>query len=307
MIHYQYATIPVRISHASEEVAGLVNLDAATDPAAQGRGLFTALGQRLQAEVSSERPLLFTFPNEASARVFYNRLGWVDLGPLPVFVRPLGNMRRVDAARRAPLRALARVADALAIVGRIPGRATRLLAERAGTRVVPLDGFGGWADFLWEEARPHLATCAVRDARFLRWRFCESPFDYELYGLDRGGEPLGFAAVRYRPWKGAKIAELMELMVLPTDRRGAAFLLATVVADASARGAVALRAIVSDGHPHRRAFLRAGFVPLVGRLRERFAYGPSFGVCVLDASRVVPNRAMHIGDWYISGADLDAI
>jgi hypothetical protein len=64
-----------------------------------------------------------------------------------------------------------------------------------------------------------------------------------------------------------------------------------------------VRAIVSPRHPHRRSFLRAGFLPVPRRLKA----GYSFGVCVLDSSRVIPDTVLDIENWYISGADLDYI
>jgi hypothetical protein len=97
----------------------------------------------------------------------------------------------------------------------------------------------------------------------------------------------------------------MELMVAPGDRAGARLLLARAIRDAFARGAVALRAIVSPRHPHRSAFRRLGFMPVPERLKRRAGW--TFGVGVLDPSAVVMNELMHIDDWYLSGADLDYI
>jgi hypothetical protein len=296
----QNATLPVRLSHAGRDLAGLLSLHSATDAAYGGRGLFTTLGVKLYTGVASERPVVFGFPNPASAPIFYRKLGWVELRPFPAFIRPLGNIRGPIAERRPRLLPLARLADALAPAGLIPARAVRRLAERTGARVVTLDGFGPWADELWEELRPSLGTCAVRDAAFLRWRFRQSPFRYRLYGLDRGSGPIGFAVLRARP---GKFADLMELMVPPEDHSGAELLLAQAICDAWASGSVALRAIVSPRHPHRPGFLKVGFLRMPRRLKATY----SFGVCVLDRSLVVPNALLHMDDWYISGADYDSI
>lgn len=296
----QNATLPVRLTHAGKNLAGLLSLHSVTDPAYGGRGIFTTLGEKLYSAVAPERPLVFGFPNPASAPIFYKKLGWVELRPFPVFIRPLGNIRGAVEDRRPGLSPLARLSDKLAPVGLIPAWAARRLAKRTGARVVTFDGFGAWTDELWEELRPSLGTCAVRDAAFFRWRFCESPFPYTLYGLDRGSGLVGFAALRTRP---GKLADLMELMVPPEDRSGAELLLAQAVCDAWAGGAFALRAIISPRHPHRAAFLKMGFFSMPRRLKGRY----SFGACILDRSRVIPNALLHIDDWYISGADYDFI
>jgi hypothetical protein len=296
----QNATLPVRLSHVGKDLPGLLSLHSATDPAYGGRGLFTTLGVKLYAAVAAERPVVFGFPNPASAPIFYKKLGWVELRPFPVFIRPLGNIQAPVAEWRPRLSPLARLADALAPAALIPARAARRLAERTGARVLALDSFGPWADELWGELRPSLGTCVVRDAAFLQWRFHASPFRYTLYGLDRGSGPVGFAALRAHP---GKFADLMELMVPPEDHTGAELLLARATCDAWASGSIALRAIISPRHPHRTAFLKIGFLRMPKRLRPAY----SFGVCLLDRSRVIPNAILHIDDWYISGADYDSI
>lgn len=296
----QSAMLPVRLTHAGKDLPGLVECHVATDPAFQGRGILAALDHDSYAAVAADRAVVFGFPNPASAPTYYGKLSWVELRPFPAFVRPLGNIGSAVAEQWPRLAPLARLADAFAPAGLLPAWVEQRLAERTGARVVRIEHFGVWADRLWEELRPCLGTAAIRDALFLSWRFCASPFAYTIYGLDRGSGPIGFAVLRIRP---GKFADLMELMVPPQDRSGAALLLAHAVRDAWSREAVALRAIVSPRHPHRAAFRRAGFLRMPARLKA----GYSFGVCVLDQSRVVPNALLHIDDWYISGADLDFI
>jgi predicted N-acetyltransferase YhbS len=300
----QHATLPVRLSHAGDDLPALSELQVATDPAFQGRGIFTALGARLQADVASEWPVMFGFPNRASAPIYYDRLGWVELRPFPVLVRPLGNTRGSVSEWRPRLSPLAKVADALAPVALAPARAAARLAERTGARVVAVHSFEAWADELWRELRPFLGTCAIRDAAFLRWRFQATPLrdQYTLYGLDRGSGPVGFAVLNLRP---GLLADLMELMVPPGDSSGAQLLLARAIGDAWASGTPALRAIVSPRHPHRGAFRKLGFLQMPARLKPKAGY--SFGVCVLNRSLVISNALLHIDDWYLSGADLDYI
>jgi hypothetical protein len=290
------------LAHAGGETAGFLIIHASTDPDFQGRGLFSRTGRGLHTEMASEWPLAFGFPNQNSGPTYYRKLGWVELLPFPVFVRPLGNIRAAVAERRRRLAPLAGVVDALAPAGLLPARAARRRAERTGARVVALEDFGEWTDELWEELRPSLETCAVRDASLLRWRYFDSPFRYRVYGLDRGSGPIGFAVLSVRP---GRLADVMELMVPADDRAGARLLLAHAIEDAYSSGALALRAIFTARHPHRRAFLGHGFAPMPRRFVRQAAH--SFGVGVLDQSRVVPNQLLHIDDWYLSGTDLDYI
>jgi hypothetical protein len=93
---------------------------------------------------------------------------------------------------------------------------------------------------------------------------------------------------------------LMELLVDPEDRIGARALVADVVRHATAAGASALEAIVTPRHPHHSALFRMGLIPLPAR----FVPERTFGVRINGAD-AVPNQALHSGDWYLSGADID--
>ena len=236
--------------------------------------------------------------------IYYRKLGWVELRPFPVYIRPLGNTRGPVSEWRPRLAPLARLVDLVAPAGLAPAWAARRLAATSGARVVPIDGFDDWADELWRQLRPDVGTSVVRDAALLRWRYCVGPFRdrYVLYGLDRGAGPIGFAVVSMH--RGV-LADVMELMVPPWDRAGAQLLLAHAVRDAWSSGATGLRAIVSPRHPHRSAFRNLGFLPMPAGLKPKAGY--SFGVCVLDRSIVISNALLHIDDWYISGTDLDFI
>jgi len=299
----QYAVMPIRLQHRGQPLLGLLSLHTATDPDFERRGIFTALARELYARAASEAPIVYGFPNPNSGPALYRKLGWVELRPFPILIRPLGNTRGPVVVKRPRLSPLAWLSDSLALLALVPAWAVKHRFERTQAKVVELDSFDVWADELWDEISPLLGTCAVRDAAFLQWRFAESPFRYTLYGLDRGAGPSGFAVLGCRPWRGGKVADLMELIVRSEDRSGADLLVAKAVLDAWSMGAIALRAIVSPRHPHRGAFLKAGFLPVPERFKSDF----SFGVGILDAAQLTPNEVLHIDDWYISGADLDYI
>lgn len=300
----QHAGYSLRVSHAGREITGYISIESATDPAFQGRGISTILTRIAHEECARYGHAYFAgFPNEFSGRARYGREGWVEVRPFPVYVRPLGNVSPLVRERKPAVAAAAGWVDAVARVGLLPARAAVLRGRLAGARVLPLDRVGQWADTLWEELRPLLGTAQVRDARFLQWRYFDGPHVYRRYALDRGDGPCAFAALAVRPFKaGGYTADLMELLVRPDDRAGASALIGQAILDAHAKGAFALRAIVSPRHPHLAAFRNAGFVSLPQRFR---GYGYSYGLKVLDERKAIPNQIVHGEDWYISGADLD--
>jgi hypothetical protein len=298
----QYATMPVRLQHDGKPVLGLLSLDTATDPDFGRQGIFTTLARQLYEQAAEEAPIVFGFPNASSAPGFYRKLGWVELRPLPLLIRPLGNAKQALGAWRPKLAPVGSLIALLTPLIRAFEHAVKLTAERGSASVQPLESFSGWTDDLWAQLSPDLGTCAVRDATYLNWRFCSSPYTYHRYVLHRGTAPIGFAVTAFRPSRVGKLAYLMELMAPKNDRAGARLLLAHAFLDAAHRGATAMLTLATRRHPHRRAMLQSGFVPSPEHLNTNLSFG------VRDnGPGSVPNNLFHIDDWYLSGADLDTI
>jgi GNAT superfamily N-acetyltransferase len=131
------------MSIAGEAIEVGMPLRVATDPAYQGRGIFRELQAANEERVRGLGiRLLLTVPNDASAPVFVNRLGWTPLQSLRVFAR--ARLRR----RFAPPQAVARFGAG--IVAR-PGGPDRVLRDSewlnwrfadAPTRYTLLEGAG---------------------------------------------------------------------------------------------------------------------------------------------------------------------
>jgi GNAT superfamily N-acetyltransferase len=78
-----------RMSIGGEEVEVGMPLRVATDPLERGKGIFATLQAENESRVAELGVrLLLTVPNEASAPVFLNRLGWSTLPSIRVWLRP---------------------------------------------------------------------------------------------------------------------------------------------------------------------------------------------------------------------------
>lgn len=298
----QYAVMPVRMQHEGRGLLGLLSLHTATDPDFERQGIFTTLARELYAQAADEAPIVFGFPNPNSAPGFFSKLDWVEVRPVPQLIRPLGGLRSVVRTWRPRFEGVAAAVDLAAPLLRLAGGAVSALGGDRGAEVQPLDRFEPWVDALWEEIAPGLGTCAIRDAAVLQWRYVDSPFEYRRFALHRGGRPVGLAVTTDGEWRGARLARLMEIMVRPGDAAGARMLLAAVVADAIERGAFAVWAIAGSRHPHRRAMLQSGFLPVPAALAPSAAFGVRH-----NGRGVVPNHLFHPADWYLSGTDLDYV
>lgn len=134
-------------------------VDTATRPDWQGRGLFRALTLRaVRSAIDEGCDFVFNTPNDQS-RPGYLKMGWVELGRLPVAVSPgrVGGIARLIRARVA------------AEKWSEPTAAGRPAAE------VLEDP--GLADLL-DRLGPPRALATPRSAEVLRWRYAQGPVHY---------------------------------------------------------------------------------------------------------------------------------
>ncbi|MCU1429171.1 MAG: Acetyltransferase domain [Actinomycetia bacterium] len=120
-------------------------VDTATDAAYQGRGIFTKLTLLALDELRDEIDFVFNTPNDQS-RPGYLKMGWVLVGRLPVFARPVsvGGLVRMARARTPaelwslPSAAGERAADVLAQRDDLAALIdSRPVADRVRTRLTP--------------------------------------------------------------------------------------------------------------------------------------------------------------------------
>lgn len=141
-------------------------VDTATDPAYQGRGLFTALTMHGVAEMKADGvDFVFNTPNTQSLPG-YLKMGWREVGCLPVAVRPIG-----------------------------PGGVWRMARSRASAEhwSQPIDvgvAFAAWAagrdGWRGEQQLPVRTIATHTTEAFDRWRFGQADLQYRVVEADSG-------------------------------------------------------------------------------------------------------------------------
>lgn len=177
-------------------------VDTATLPAYQGRGIFKSLTLHAVDEMTRDGvDFVFNTPNDQS-RPGYLKMGWVEVGRVPVAVRPssIGALRRMAKAR-------------------VPA-AKWSLATRAGQPALALlDDDKALATLI--DALP--APRGLRTRRtpaFLRWRYAGGPVCYRALALD--DDPArGLVLFRLRDRGGAVEATVTDVLLPSQAPRGA--------------------------------------------------------------------------------------
>ncbi|HEV7565372.1 MAG TPA: GNAT family N-acetyltransferase [Microbacteriaceae bacterium] len=273
----QYALLPVRVRHRGAVIDASLSLDTATHPDFGGRGLMTDLG--LLAYERSGSDLVFGFPNPKSAWILYNRLGWTELAPFPLLVKPLAGIVRAVTGTRI----------------RLPRRKSTLPVEQ-------FDRFGSWADHIWDANAERLGTSVVRDSDHLNWRFADAPHTYERFVSYAGTDPAAYAVLRTVPWRRGRVSYVMELAGLPGAESEAADALGAAVAAARDAGSAGVAAVATHRDPLLGTLRNAGFRPAPARVRVGFSFG----------NRTIGGLSehtdlKHLDNWYVTAGDFDHI
>ena len=265
----QYALLPQRVVHRGVERGALMSLDTATHPDYMRRGLMRLLGETAYAPPGAE--LIYGFPNSTSAPGLYRKLGWTEIEPFPLYLRPL----------RSLLPALVRGAP------RLPGRRR----QPRGAEIT--DRFASWADELWRERLPTIGTGVVRDSAYLNWRYADAPFEYRIF-VTAGRD--GFAVVRIAPWRHGRLAYLM-------DAAGAAGpALDAAIAYADAGRAAALVALITPRDPLAADLRERGFRRAPARARAPFSFG------VRATGELAAHAELFtLPEWHLTAGDFDHV
>jgi GNAT superfamily N-acetyltransferase len=179
-----------RFRTGEQELAAVRAVDTATHPDFQGMGVFSRLTREALEAIDGQAALVFNTPNGKSGPG-YLKLGWREVGRMPVAVRV-----------RRPLRLLAGSR----------GRSRPVPTVAAGPAALALKDEHAVAALLGREpATTRLAT--PRTVEYLRWRYGAAPLlDYRAVTEERGGELTGLAMFRVRPrgslWE-ATVAEVL--------------------------------------------------------------------------------------------------
>ncbi len=265
---------------------GLVGngVDAAVDPAYQGRRLFEPLARALYAGAGQAgMEMTMCFINNPLAIRGTSKAGWLEVGRLAVWVLPvddkwLGRRAHLPAA----LAGLARRG-----VWRLP----------AGPAAAPSTAVPQGLDALWARSGG-VTTGVARGQAWWDWRYGAHPDrPYLCFEVRRGGELAGAAVATVRDAFGGRFVYLLELVA--DDAEAARALARGAAAHAREAGAagVALMGLPASRLADRAR--RAGFVKVPARMDPK---PTSFGAVPNDGETWAHLTSL---DWSVSWGDLD--
>lgn len=281
----QVAAHAVQVRIAARERAGVWLSDIFVHPRARGQGIGTTLIET----AATAAPLAMLIEVTDEARGILRRAGWMDIGDVPLYVRPL-HPAFLQMRFPGPTRSVARpAAAALRALEACWAGALRA----AGLQLCEVPRFDDRSDTIWNAVGHAYDVIARRDRDALEQRFCAFPLPdrYRLYYFMQRRHPVGYAVVRTEPRAGLRVGHLVDFLCAPSH---APLLLA-------AAAAVLRRQEVHVVHCLCRSPLPAATFAAAGFLRRRSSWP-----LLVDVRRLPPGEQVVAGDarrWFVTAGD----
>lgn len=279
------ALIPTRLRNGPG--LGYQAVDTAVHPSCRGRGLFVKMGRLAEEPEALGGKVLWGFPNASASPGWFGRVGWTNLGAVPLLMRPL----------RSGF-----------ILGRVHPKLAEfdlpLIRRRQSNAEVYAGGAEISADLdrLWQRVAPQFGIAVDRSGEWVRWRLFDKPgAKYRCVGIrSDSGELEAFLAVKLAEKHGGRLCYVMEAMA---DRGRSAELTQIILAElsrAANQGAEVALAWCPNTAPNYAAYRKAGFIPVPPRIRP---IEINFGARALV--RQAAEAAAPGAKWYVSFLDSD--
>lgn len=279
-----------------ERVSLGLGVDAATDPAYRGLGLFEQLARAVYLGCGQAgMPVTYCLPNPNSLRGF-QKAGGQDLGGARVLVAPL-DPEWLSGRFHLPRPLAAAITRAFGAGRPVPGRSTGA-SSRGTAGMVEQPPLG--LDDLWADLAAAHGNGVARSDAWWRWRYHRRPDNpYLLVESRRHGRLVGAAAALARDDLGGTFLCILEL--LAADARAARDLVGFLARTAAGPlGAVGLATTALPGTPLYRRARQAGL-----RLLPRRFQPQPLHVGLVDNEARLPGLA---GErWSLAWGDLDHI
>ncbi len=209
-IEGQIGGFPVVLKVGETETPALWALDGAVSTDHRGKGVLEALldsiGQEREVEMATE-------VTPGGRRVML-RKGWVDIGTLPLFIRPL-DIGAILTKRAGRLGGF--IGQAIGLLGRGLELQALAAAARDGLALEQIASFDASADRIWEQASPSYPVICRRDSAYLNWRFARFPKErYRFFYLVRSAsEPVGYCVLRAGARYGLRAGYIVDFLCAP--------------------------------------------------------------------------------------------
>lgn len=247
------ASLPVRMNVGGWEVLATQGVDLCTHPDHRGKGLMSGLlDHRDRLKADHGVAFDFGFPNHGSYRVSMKRQGFREVDMTMMQHRFIIDRERYF--QKVSMGSLKR----LGYVSYVALQRTIHRSGETGLHVDDVKRFSDDDDRLYRKAATDFDLIAVRDHRYLNWRFCDPRGGaYIVRGARENEELLGYAVLKP---EGDGEMMIVDMLADPGRPDVIPFLLQDALEQGQRHGSESLTCCLPKGHRYERNLRESGFV-----------------------------------------------
>lgn len=254
-----FTSFPLSLYVNGQTIPGARANELMIDPDYRGQKLAAKLIEYLTKFVLEEKPMIYGFANQKSYKAVEKYGVWHSFDEIvPLAICPINIPRLLQIRLKIP-------GWLASIVGHMGQIGYQLVTSKpnASMSITAIDTTDERLDSLWEQAKQPFKIAAVRDRKYIHWRYLESPNNYHVYGVEEDGKIIGIIAFIIRDMFGYRAAFLMDLITLPERDDAKETLLYHLRISAEEDSADLILAL--NNVYHWQSLKRAGFIRIPGR------------------------------------------
>lgn len=295
----QYLVCPMRFRVGGETVACVNSLNTLTGKAYRGQGIFVGLAESTyQRGMEMGYKFCYGAPNPNSYPGFMKKLSFVDLGRVPLMLRPLHPSQMVrEFLHSRGLGILAKPADPFFRVKVSAGGNAVEIQKVTHENLALMDHF-------WENVNGKYPVMNIRDSVFVRFRYLDMPRrSYFPYVAIQDSRPVCFAVGRIMEVAGMQCAMLADFLFEAGREPAAETLLRKLLGDMQERGAGIAGCLMLEHTSESHVLKKLGFFKCPKKLEPQ----PFPLILRLFDKTMKETEILQLRNWFFAMGDYDVI
>lgn len=257
-----YAVMPVSMKIDDNLQIGTLSINTAVHPDYQGQGIFPTLAKQTYNELTEEGiPITYVYPNERAYPIYIKKLDWFEIPSLPTLFRPLDLERLL--MRKIHNSYLVKMINSFGLLSLKIFFGERKYDISEKIDVAKTSFFDNRVDEFWEEVSKEYKIIAVRDKKYLTWRYLDNPnYDYAIYLAERERKMLGYIVLKLMAIdKSSKSGMIVDLLTLPDQKDATFALIVKAIEYFKEEGADVVACYIQNRY-YYNLLRKMGFIPI---------------------------------------------
>lgn len=216
----QYIVIPMKVKVDQQEYPVILSLNTLTRKEYRGQKIFVSLAEEVYGECSNKGyHFCYGAPNPNSHPGFIKKLGFQDMGVMPLFLKILHPSLLVKQKFGSTI--LSTVARPFNVFFRKLKKTEEILTTiRIDENNVDL------MDDFWQSISKKYCVMGVRDSKYIKWRYLDMPKrEYSIWAVCDDNLVMGYIIGRVTEVAGMKCGMIVDFLVSEKKSQVAAILL----------------------------------------------------------------------------------